>query len=146
MKLNYWKLLLAGVLYAVTAQIIHTIGALVAMAYYTMPEYFTVWSKLMMPTAGPPPASFYVYSILFSLITGLLLAIVYVVVKESVAGKTKVKKGLMYGFLVFLVGGLPFSLTILLLVNLPFGLICEWAAETLVVNLLGGMVIAWLMK
>jgi len=146
MKISLWRILASGVLFAIVAQILHTACAFLAMPFYTNPDYFTVWSKIMMPAAGPPPASFYLYSILFSLLSGILFAIVYTVIKGGIPVKATAKKGLLYGFLVFLVGGVPGYLALILLVNLPFALIIFWAAETLIINLLGGMIAAWLNK
>jgi len=145
-KINKWKIILSAALFAIIGQIIHSIGAFLSMGYYTMPDYLAVWSKLMMPTAGPPPLSFTLYSLLFGFIGGLLFAIVYALLKFSVPGRTIVKKGLIYGFLVFLVGGIPGYLALILLINLPFLLILLWAIESLVINLLGGMVVAALNK
>jgi len=146
MKISLWRVLASGVLFAIVAQVLHTVCAFLAMSFYTNPDYFSVWSKIMMPAAGPPPASFYAYSILFGLLSGILFALVYTVIKEGIPVKSIAKKGLFYGFLVFLVGGVPGYLALILLVNLPFALIIIWAAETLVINLLGGMIAAWLNK
>ncbi len=111
-----------------------------------MPQYFPVWSKIMMPTAGPPPVSFMVYSLLFSVVSGILIALVYSVVKNSVPGNNPTKKGLKYGVLIFLVGGIPGYLSMLLLINLPSALLLYWAFETLVVDLLGCFIIARILK
>ncbi len=146
MKISLWRVLASGVLFAIVAQVLHTVCAFLAMSFYTNPDYFSVWSKIMMPAAGPPPASFYVYSLLFGLLGGILFALVYTVIKGGIPVKAIAKKGLLYGFLVFLVGAVPGYLALILLVNLPFALIIIWAAETLVINLLGGMIAAWLNK
>jgi len=146
MKISLWRVLASGVLFAIVAQVLHTVCAFLAMSFYTNPDYFSVWSKIMMPAAGPPPAYFYVYSLLFGLLGGILFALVYTVIKGGIPVKAIAKKGLFYGFLVFLVGGVPGYLALILLVNLPFALIIIWAAETLVINLLGGMIAAWLNK
>lgn len=145
-KLNFCRVFLAGVLFAVLAQVIHTLGAFLAMGYYTMPEYFSVWSKIMMPSAGPPPLSFMVYSIIFGVISGILISLVYSVVKSSIPGNKVCKKGLVYGLFVFLVGGIPGYLSLFLLINLPSALILSWAFETLLVDLFGGVVIAKILK
>lgn len=145
-KLNAWRIFWAGVLFGVLAQIVHTVGAYLTMGYYTMPQYLDVWSKIMMPAAGPPPASFMVYSLLFSIIGGILVAIVYAVVKVSVPGNTIAKRGLNYGLLIFLIGGIPGYLSMLLLINLPASLVLYWAFETLVVDLVGGMIVTWFMR
>jgi xanthosine utilization system XapX-like protein len=145
MKIKYGQILLVGILFAIIAQIIHNIGAFLTMSFYTDSNYFSVWSKLMMPTAGPPPLSFMFYGLLFSLITGLLFALVYAVIKKSLPGKT-VKKGLMYGFLIFLVAEIPYSLTTILLINLPMLLILYWAIEALIIYLIMGLISAKIIK
>ena len=100
----------------------------------------------MMPTAGPPPVSFYLYSLVFSIITGMLIAYVYTIVRSSFKQKSLVKKGLFYGLLVFLVGALPSTLGMILLINLPVMLLVAWAIESLIILLLTGMILAKLIK
>lgn len=125
----------------IVAQVIHTIESMLTMSYYTDPAYFTVWSKIMMPTAGPPPTEFYYYSLTFSFITGLFFTVAYTVVEKSVPGNTFVKKGLIYGLLIWLVGGLSGSLAMVLLINLPVDLIAYWTVSGLIVDLMAGVVI-----
>jgi len=96
----------------------------------------------MMPAAGPPPVSFTMYSIAFGLIGGILISLVYGVIKGGIPGNTLAKKGLVYGLLLFLVAGIPGSLAMFLLINLPVMLILLWAIEGLIIYLLGGMIIA----
>jgi hypothetical protein len=142
----FWQVILSGVLFAAVAWIIHMLGAMLSMAYYKMPEYASVWSKLMMPVAGAsPPASFSWYSLLFSFIGGILVAIVYDVLIGGIPGK-KVNKGLAYGFVLFLIAGIPGYLSTVLLINIPSGLAAMWLLENLVVYLLGGMVIAGIVR
>lgn len=136
-----WKIILAVIVFAIISQVIHGIGVYLEMDYYLIEEYFPVWSKIMMPAAGPPP-TFYIYSIGFAVITGFFFMIVYGIVRNSIPGKTAVKKGLNYGFLIFLVGGLPGYLALILLINLPAILIVYWAIEGLITNLINGAVIA----
>lgn len=106
--------------------------------------YFHVWSKLMMPAEGPPPMSFFYYSVIFGIITGILIACVYAIVRGVPGGG--IKRGLVYGFLMFLVTGVPSSLSLYLLVNLPSALIVYWGFENLVTYLLGGAVFGRLIK
>ncbi len=145
-KISFGRVLGAGIVFAIISMIIHSLDGIIGMKYYLMEEYFPVWSKLMMPAAGPPPASFMVYSLLFALITGILLAIVYNVVKSSLKVKGLAKKGLMYGFLVFLVGSIPGLLMTYLVINLPVALTWLWVLESLIIDLLGGMAIAGINK
>ena len=129
----------AGIVFAIIGQLIHSLGAILTMGFYVDPTYLSVWSKIMMPAAGPPPISFYYYSIAFGIITGILLASVYAIIREGITGK-RAKKGLVYGFLVFLVAGVPGSLSLYLLINLPSALIVYWAIENLVIYLIGGAI------
>jgi hypothetical protein len=145
-KISYWRILLSGVLYAIVAQVIHTIGAMLAMSYYTMEEYLPVWSKIMMPTAGPPPISFMVYGIVYAFITGLLFTGLYIHLGKALPYKSVVKKGLSYGLAVFCLAGIPGALSMHLLFNLPLVLIISWTIEGLVIYLLNGMIVAKLAR
>ncbi len=137
-----WKgILIVGVVLAIIAQIVHTIGASLTMGYYQDPAYFKVWSKLMMPSEGPPPASFVLASLGHGLITSIIFAFVYSMIKGAIPGGTPVRKGLNYGLLIFLIAGVTFPLTLLLLINLPLGLILSWSAEALVIYLIGGLLV-----
>jgi len=136
-----WKRIIgAGIVFAIIAQVMHTIEAFLTMNYYTMPDYFAVWSKVMMPTAGPPPMEFYVISIVFGIITGVIFAAVYSMFKDNVPG-AGTKKGLCYGGILFLVAGIPFGLTMYLLINLPMMLLVWWNIFSLIIYLIGGIVI-----
>ena len=141
-----WKIIVAAIVFMIISQVIHTIESFITMSYYTDQTYFPVWSKIMMPTAGPPPIEFYYYSLTFAFITGLLFTGVYTVVAKGVLGKTLVKKGLIYGLLIWLVGGIPGYLAMVLLINLPVDLIAYWAVTGLIINLLGGVAIAKIAK
>ena len=145
-KISFWRILGAGILYAIVAQVINTLGAFLSMGYYLMEEYFPVWSKVMMPVAGPPPSSFYAYSIGFGVLSGMLFALVYSVIKSGVPGRTAVKKGLVYGLLVFLVAGIPSSLMLYLLIYLPAGLIGIWSVSSLIAYLISGVIAAKICK
>ena len=106
-KISWGKVILTAAIFTAISYVIHMIEAFLTIKYYMMPEYFGVWSKLMMPTAGPPPIEFTIISAVLSFVSGLLFALVYAVVKGSVPGKGWKNKGLMYGFLIFLVAGIP---------------------------------------
>ena len=141
------KIITAAIAYVIIALIINTVSAMLTMSYYLDPNYFEVWSKLMMPTAGPPPAEFTYYSIAFSFIAGLIYSFVYS--KAMVLFKTKsaLKKGLKYGFGLFLLAGIPFFLSVYLLINLPLGLLISWLIfNGLIQYLLGGIAIAEIVK
>lgn len=143
---SVWRMFLASVVLLIIATIVHNLDALVAMDYYTNPEYFSVWSKLMMPNAGPPPTSFFALSALFTFIGSLIFVIVYFVFKNAVPGKSLLWKGLMFGFLMFLMVGVYSALSMILIINLPFQLIVLWTAEDLIIKLVGGITTAYIVK
>ena len=140
------KFLLAAVVFTIVGLLVHTIGSILEMGYYTNPAYSKVWSMIMMPVAGPPPAAFYYLSVGFGFLSALIYVYAYDILKKSVPGKESVKKGLSYGALLFLVATVPSSLSMMLLINLPFGLVASWATEELAVLLLGGVIIAKIME
>ncbi|MFA5076654.1 MAG: hypothetical protein WC480_04555 [Patescibacteria group bacterium] len=145
-KITWGRFLGTAVAYTALAYVVHTLGAILTMGYYQMPEYFSVWSKIMMPQAGPPPMSFTLYSLLFGLITALIFTYIYILLKDNLGSGTLVQKGLRYGSIVFAIGALSGMLMTILLINLPLGLIVEWAIEMLVINLLGGIMVAKMVK
>ena len=145
LNINYWRVLLVAVIYAIISQIVHSVSSMLTMSYYMIEEYWPVWSKIMMPTAGPPPMSFFLYSLLFAFIAGLLFAYVYNMIKKSMPGKT-VCKGLHYGILVFLIAGIPSTLGYILLINLPIALLLYWALEMLIIYLVMRIITAKLIK
>jgi hypothetical protein len=140
------KLVIAAIAYAIISQVIHMVEAFLTMNFYLLPQYFGVWSKIMMPGQGPPPATFYAFSVVFALITGTIFAFIYLTIMKAVPGKTKLQKGLAYGFILFLVTGIPSFLSLYLLINLPTVLIIYWLIENLVIFLISGVVFAKLFK
>jgi hypothetical protein len=146
-KINLVNLALTAVIFAVLAQIIHSLFSFAGMGYYTNSKYFSIWSRIMMPGPGPPPVEFFYYSVGFGVITAVIYTFVYLMLKESIPGKHAVSRGLNYGFYVlWLLGTVPNTLALYLLVSVPAGLILLWAFENLFVALLGGYVIARLNK
>jgi chromate transport protein ChrA len=140
-----WKIIIVGIVFAIIAQVIHTAESMATMSFYTDPTYFGVWSKIMMPGEGPPPTEFYYYSIVFAVITGIIYAVIFEMIKKSIPRKTAINQGLYFGFLLFLLG-IPWTLTMYLLINLPSVLLFYWSMTSLVIDLIGGAAIAKIMK
>lgn len=132
------RILGAAILWVIVIQVIRFLEAIVTMDYYLDPNYFAVWSKLMMPGPGPPPMEFLYTSIGFNFIMGLIFALVYTWVAVSFSGST-VKKGISFGWLLFLVLTIPTLLSLVLLINLPLGLIITWAITGFIINMIGGV-------
>lgn len=143
---TWLKVVLAAIAFTIIAQILHLISTTVTMSYYTDPAYAGVWSKTMMPTEGAPPMDFYYYSIAISFIIGLIFAGVYSRVSSAIKG-SNLQKGLRYGIGLFLVTGIPYFLTNVLLVYLPLGLQISWLIiDGLITYLIGGIAIAKIVK
>lgn len=113
------KIVLSAVVYIAVVQALHMVLTVATMNYYTDSAYFSVWSKIMMPEAGSPPTSFFVYSIAISFVIGVIFAKVYSKVHKIFTQKSYVQKGLRYGIGLILVSSVPFSLAMFLLINLP---------------------------
>jgi hypothetical protein len=140
-KENIKKIIIASIITLIISQVIHTIGAVLTMNYYTDEAYAQVWSKIMMPAMGPPPVSFYIISMLSAFVFALIFVSVYDIFEASVPGKTWKKKGLYYGSIVFLLTAQSY-VTMSYLINLPGMLLLEWAFEGLILSLLAGLVAA----
>jgi hypothetical protein len=141
-----WKIIVVAIIFMIISEVLNMIEAQFTMNYYTNPAYFSVWSKIMMPKAGPPPVEFYYYSVIFSFITGLIFAGIYTVIEKGIPGKTLIKKGVIYGLLIWLVGGIAGSLSMVLLINLPIDLIAFWAVTGLIIDLIAGIATAKILK
>jgi hypothetical protein len=144
-KIQWKKVLTAGFIYLIIAFIIRQVEAVLTMNYYLMPEYFGVWSKLMMPKAGAPPTSFFLTSILFSFITGVGLAIFYDCIK-TLLPKDKWQRILCFTCLITGLSFLFFSLTAFLLFNLPFMLLVWWFISSVVIFFLTAAVFVRILK
>ncbi len=131
-KIRWEKVLLAGVVFLVIAFIVRQVEAMLTISYYMMPQYFGLWSKLMMPNAGPPPASFMITSALFSLITGVVLAVFYECCKEMLPKKPGERTMCFTGTIAVL-SIVFFSLPVYLMFNVPVWLLVSWTISTIVV-------------
>ena len=130
----------------VVAQAVHTAESVLTMGYYIDPAYFGLWSKVMMPKAGAPPIEFFTLSLAFAFATWFLFGCVFGKLGKVIGENGFVKKGLVFGGLVFLIAGVPFTLTSYLLFNVPTALLLAWATSSLLLYLAGGVLAARLVK
>ncbi len=137
-KLHTIQIIISGFIFTIVSQIFNILGAILTMQYYTNPAYFSLWSKLMMPSNGPPGVDFYLASIAIGLINGIIFASAYYLLNQSIPGKG-ISKGLNYGILLFLMVGIPFTLTIHLLLAVPAMLLLNWAISGLIIYLISGV-------
>ena len=143
---NWKAVILVAVVMAIVAEAIHTLESVATLDYYLDPAYFGVWSRIMMPTTGPPPAEFYYYSILFALVSWGIFGFVFDRLGGAIRGAQGIRRGLKFGALIFLVAGIPTTLTMYLLIKLPSGLLAVWTFDQLILYLIGGVVAAKLIR
>jgi len=136
-----WRCIVASLVFTVTGFIVHTAGAFATIGYYLDPAYFCVWSRLLMPAAGPPPIEFTLVSLGLGFVSALLFVFVYLKARPVFKEKSGVVAGSIFGFGVFLVGGLPGSFTLWLLINLPGGLVASYTIEALAASVIGGALV-----
>jgi len=113
-----------------------------SMSYYQDPAYAAVWSKIMMPVAGPPPMQFFAVSMLFGLISALIMVWAYHVVAPVLGSQNWVRKGVFFGIFLFLLVQAPGMLTMMLMINLPAALLFSWLVTGFVVSMVDGLVLA----
>lgn len=130
--LHWKKAVLAGVIYTLIGQILHMLGAQATMSFYTNQAYSGVWSKLMMPKAGPPPPGFYYYSLAFSWVTGFIFAVFYDWIKP-VLPAAPWKRIYYFVSLLVALSLVPGYLSMILLINLPLGLVVYWFVESVII-------------
>lgn len=139
---SFQRALFAGLLYGIFSQIVHSVSAFFSMGFYTAAEYRHLWSPIMMSEAGPPPKEFFILSLFFSIVVGVLFSLVYTIIKPSLFGNKSWEKGFSFGVLLFLLGSIPGYFSMVLLLAIPYTLVWIWAAESLIISLVGGMIVA----
>jgi len=131
-----------AVLLMIIGFVLRMVESILTMDYYMDPAYFSVWSKLMMPTAGPPPMEFF----LASLASGFVIAFIYTwffhYIRPVLADGNWMRTGACFGLLLFLVTTLTGTLGMALIVNLPLSLMAIWAFTGLLIDLIYGLVLA----
>lgn len=135
-------IVIGGILFTIASQVVMMGEVLVTMDVYMMPEYFPVWSKLMMPDMGPPPGEFYAISITLSFCLALLYSGAFYVLRAGIPG-TGIRKGISFGVILFLLSCLPSMLGMWMLINLPEKFFIAGLAFGLVNYLAGGALIGW---
>ncbi|MCZ7355355.1 MAG: hypothetical protein O8C66_15230 [Candidatus Methanoperedens sp.] len=138
---NLKQVVLSAIIYTIMAQVINIVGTIFTMSYYTDPANFRLWSRLMMPGNGPPGTEFFVASIAIGFLVGMIFAGAYSFLKGSIPGKG-FTKGINFGLLLYLVSGVPFTLTTYLLLAVPALLLLDWAVSSLVIYLIIGAAFA----
>lgn len=131
-KIKWGKLVLCGLIYLVFTTVIRQIEVILTMKYYLMPQYFGVWSKLMMPNAGPPPPSFMITSLTFTFASGLSIGLVYYYIRNLLP-KQFWHRVIFFADLMIGTSFIFFTLPAYLLFNLPFQLLFSWFISSFII-------------
>ena len=131
-EINWGKTLLVGALYTVFAAVVRQVETALTMPYYIDPVYFGLWSRTMMPKAGPPPAEFMIMSVVFTFASGVSIAIIYYYLKDLLPKKF-LKRVFFFADLMIGFSFIFFTLPTYLLFNVPFGLLVSWFISTFVI-------------
>lgn len=144
-KIQIKNVVIAGFIYLIIQTVLRQIEVAYTLQYYKMPQYAEVWGKLMMPKAGPPPANFLIMALIFSFLTGLILAVLYDFLKKILA-ENYWGKVVNFTILIVLLSLVFSYLPMLLTINLPFELVLSWFATGTLAVFLGTMVFAKIIK
>ena len=138
-KISWKKVLIAGLLFAIVAFLIRQIEAILTVKYYMDPNYFGVWSKLMMPANSPPPASFMITSLIFTLATGISIALIYYYLRDNLPQNRK-KRIFYFADLMIGTSFIFFTLPVYLMFNIPVGLLISWFVSTFIILVAGSFI------
>lgn len=144
-KINIAKVLLIGMLYTLLTTVIRQIEALITLRYYTMPQYFGVWSKLMMPTTGPPPLSFLTTSIILTFAGGISLALVYYYLRDMLPKDFR-QRVLLFADLLIGLQFIFFTLPVYLLFNVPVELLVSWFISSFIILVITSFLLVKIVK
>lgn len=144
-EISIKKLLLTSVIFTVVAFILHQIEAILMMKYYVDPQYFGVWSKVMMPSAGPPPPSFMITSLIFSFVTGVSVTLIYYYLKGHLP-KEERKRILYFADLMAATSFLFSTLPMYLMFNVPVALLISWFISNFIILTIGSFVMVKIIK
>jgi hypothetical protein len=144
-KINWLKVILTGVIYTVISMVMQQTGVLFTMKYYTDPQYSGVWSKLMMPSSGPPPPEFMITSLIMTLASGMSIALIYYYLKDMLP-KNAMKRTFLFADLLIATYFIFFTLPVYLLFNVPVGLNVSWFAISFIILTATSAVIVKIIK
>ena len=144
-EISWKKIFLSGLIFMVVSFIIRQVEVILTMKYYVMPAYFGLWSKLMMPNAGPPPMSFTIMSLVITLVTGISLGLIYTYLKDHLP--TDMRKRVFY-FADLMIGAsfIFFTLPVYLMFNVPVGLLISWFISSFIILTVGSWVLVKIVK
>ena len=106
---------------------------------YELPPNIWVDPEIMMSTGNM------IAVIIIGLIAAILFALVYAILYNGIPGDG-IKKGLIYGFLMWLVGALIGMATMPFYMTIATTVVIYWILNALVINLINGVILGAIYK
>jgi len=144
-KIHWGKVFFIGLLYTILATIIHNIEAMLTMKYYLMPQYAGLWSKIMMPSAGPPPLTFFLVSLIMTFTTGISITIIYYYLRDYLP-KGFWHRATYFADILIATSFVFFTLPVFLLFNVPLVLLGYWFISSFVILVVSSIFIVKLIQ
>lgn len=144
-KLNWKKIALAALVFAVISFVIRQVEAMTTLSFYMDPAYFGVWSKLMTPDAGPPPPQFMFVGGALTYFSGLVLATFYDFVK-SLLPKDFWGRVVSFTTIVSVLSLIFGYLLMYMLFNVPAMLLIIWFLVGILITALATMAFTKILK
>jgi hypothetical protein len=139
------RILIASFVFLIISQLLHIGGLTVSMDYYTHPNYYEVWSPLLISFGNINTGiSFFYMSIIFGFIGAIIFVSIFAMLGSSIPGSA-IKKGLTFGFVIFLIANVPGTLSMFLLLAIPLEIVILWTLESFLSYIIGGAVIGRIM-
>jgi hypothetical protein len=131
-EISWRKIFISSLIFTIIAFIVRQAEAALTINYYKMPEYYGIWSKVMMPKPGTPPLSFMIISLVFTFATGVSLALIYYYLKDHLPKEYK-KRIFYFADLMIGTSFVFFTLPVYLMFNVPLGLLVSWFVSTFII-------------
>lgn len=144
-RIHWGRVFLVGFLYTVIATVVRQTEMIWTLKYYMMPQYFGVWSKSLMPTAGPPPPEFMITSLILTFATGMAIAIIYHYLKDYLP-KGFWHRSTFFADVLVSTSFIFFSLPVYLLFNVPIALLGWWFVSSFVILFLTSTIIVKIIR
>ena len=138
--MNITRVLISGVIIWIVSYLFGwlTCGWLFSWVYELLPNIW-VDPEIMMSTGNM------IGVIVIGLIAAILFALVYAILYNGIPGDG-IKKGLIYGFLMWLVGALVGMATMPFYMTIATTVVIYWIINALVINLINGIILGLIYK
>lgn len=144
-KIAWGKLVLSAVIFTVISYAVHAVEAMLTIKYYMMPQYFGLWSKLMMPSNGPPPVAFTITSIIFAFVTGISIGLIYYYLRDHLP-PVGFKRVFYFADILIATTFLFFTLPSYLMFNVPVAILVSWFISAFIILTTGSWLLVKILK